>query len=151
MMNTALFEMMINRYNQLSYTHNYIYGFYFQNVIYMVEANADLMPYILKLDKASRGAGYSLRFCPTNAQKVLLLSKGAIALCSKEFFEQTVRENKYNKGEIFEKMVTEFYGQEWTKDNVPFTENGDLTVNGIAYQIKFEKATFTNEKTLARM
>ena len=151
MMNTTLFEMMINRYNQLSYTHNYIYGFYFQNVIYMVEANADLMPYILKLDKASRGAGYSLRFCPTNAQKVLLLSKGAIALCSKEFFEQTVRESKYNKGEIFEKMVTEFYGQEWTKDNVPFTENGDLTVNGIAYQIKFEKATFTNEKTLARM
>lgn len=48
-------------------------------------------------------------------------------------------------------MVTEFYGQEWTKDNAPFTEDGDLTANGIAYQIKFEKATFTNEKTLARM
>ena len=151
MMNTTLFEMMINRYNQLSYTHNYIYGFYFQNVIYMVEANADLMPYILKLDKASRGAGYSLRFCPTKEQKALLLSKGAIALCSKDFFEQTARESKYNKGETFEKMVTEYFGQIWKKDNVPFTKDGDLTVNGIAYQIKFEKATFTNEKTLARM
>jgi hypothetical protein len=39
----------------------------------------------------------------------------------------------------------------WEKDNVPFTEDGDLTANGIAYQIKFEKATFTNEKTLARL
>ena len=48
-------------------------------------------------------------------------------------------------------MVTEFYGQTWEKDNVPFTEDGDITVDGIAYQIKFEKATFTNEKTLARM
>ena len=151
MMNTALFEMMINRYNELAYTHNYIYGFYFQNTVYMVETSAEIMPYILKLDKASRGAGYALRFCPTKEQKTFLLSKGAKALCSKEFFETSVKESKYNKGEIFEKMVTEFYGQEWTKDNVPFTEDGDLTTNGIAYQIKFEKATFTNEKTLARI
>ena len=150
-MNTALFEMMINRYNELSYTHNYIYGFYFQNMVYMVKATAEIMPYILKLDKASRGAGYSLRFCPTNAQKALLLAKGATALCSKEFFETSVKESKYNKGEIFEKMVTEFFSQKWTKDNIPFTEDGDITVNEIAYQIKFEKATFTNEKTLARM
>ena len=64
MMNTSLFEKMISRYNELSYTHNYIYGFYFQNNVYMVEATAEVMPYILKLDKASRGAGYSLRFCP---------------------------------------------------------------------------------------
>jgi hypothetical protein len=150
-MNTALFEKLINRYNELAYTHNYIYGFYFQNVVYMVETTAETMPYILKLDKASRGAGYSLRFCPTKEQKAFLLAKGAKVLCSKEFFETSVKKSKYNKGEIFEKMVTEFYGQEWTKDNVPFTEDGDLTTNGIAYQIKFEKATFTNEKTLARM
>ena len=150
-MNTALFEMMINRYNELAYTHNYIYGFYFQNMVYMVETSADVMPYILKLDKASRGQGYSLRFCPTKAQKTMLLAKGAKALCSKEFFETSVKESKYNKGEMFEKMVTEYYGQEWEKDNIPFTEDGDLTVNGKAFQIKFEKATFTNEKTLARM
>jgi hypothetical protein len=47
-------------------------------------------------------------------------------------------------------MVTEKCGQVWIKDNVPFTDGGDLTVNGIAYQLKFEKATFTNEKFLAR-
>ena len=109
------------------------------------------MPYILKLDKASRGAGYALRFCPNNAQKAFLLAKGATVLCSKEFFETSVKNSIYNKGEIFEKMVTESFGQEWEKDNIPFTEAGDLEVNGIAYQIKFEKATFTNEKILARM
>ena len=151
MMNTSLFEKMISRYNELSYTHNYIYGFYFQNVVYMVEATIEVMPYILKLDKASRGAGYSLRFCPTKEQKAFLLAKGAQVLCSKEFFEETVATSKYNKGEIFEKLVTEHFGQVWEKDNVPFTEDGDLTVNGLAYQIKFEKATFTNEKTLARL
>lgn len=151
MTNTVLFENMINRYNELAYTHNYIYGFYFQGNVYMVEATAEIMPYILKLDKASRGAGYALRFCPTTAQKALLLSKGAKVLCSKEFFETSVKGSKYNKGEIFEKMVTESFGQAWEKDNIPFTDAGDLEVNGIAYQIKFEKATFTNEKSLARM
>lgn len=60
------------------------------------------------------------------------------------------KDSKYNRGEIFEKMVTELNGQEWEKDNVPFTDDGDLTVDGIAYQIKFEKATFTSEKQLAR-
>lgn len=151
MMNTALFQMMIDKYNELSYTHNYIFGFYFQNNVYMVEATSEILPYILKLDKASRGQGYSIRFSPNNAQKAVLLAKGAQVICSKEFFETSVKESKYNKGEIFEKMVTESFGQEWEKDNVPFTEDGDLTTNGIAYQIKFEKATFTNEKTLAKM
>ena len=151
MINTTLFAHMISRYNELAYTHEYIYGFTFQNVIYMVKTNAETMPYILKLDKASRGAGYALRFCPTKEQKAFLLAQGATVLCSKEFFDNEVKVSKYNKGEIFEKMVTEYFNQTWEKDNVPFTEDGDLTVNGIAYQIKFEKATFTNEKTLARM
>lgn len=146
-----LFEMMINRYNELAYTHNYIYGFYFQNVVYMVKATEEIMPYILKLDKASRGAGYALRFKPNKNQKALLLAKGATALCSKEFFDETVNNSKYNKGETFEKMVTEFYNQKWEKDNIPFTEDGDLTINGKAFQIKFEKATFINEKQLARI
>ena len=152
MMNkTALLAHMIDRYNGLSFTHNYIYGFFYKGLVYMVEASASLMPMVCKLDKASRGQGYSLRFCPTIAQKNLLMSLGAVVLCSEKFFNEEVANSKYNKGEIFEKMVTEYFGQIWEKDTVPFTEDGDLTVDGVAYQLKFEKATFTNEKTLARM
>jgi hypothetical protein len=149
--NTTLLNLLIDSYNALAYTHNYIYGFVYKNIVYMVETDATIMPYILKLDKASRGAGYSLRFCPNTIQKVFLLSHGAQPLCSKKFFDETVANSIYNRGEIFEKMVTEYFGQTWEKDNVPFTDDGDLTVNGIAYQIKFEKATFINEKQLARM
>lgn len=150
-MNTMLFETLIRRYNEKSYTHNYIYGFCFQNVVYMVKATAEIMPYILKLDKASRGQGYSLRFCPTKEQKILLLTKGAVAICSNDFFKETVKNSKYNNGEIFEKMVTEYFGQEWEKDNIPFTKAGDIEIDNIPYQIKFERATFTNEKTLLKI
>ena len=153
MTNISLLNNLIDRYNRLAYTHNYIFGFTFKGNVYAVPTTSEVLPYILTLDKASskNGGGYSLRFNPTTEQKVFLLSKGAKVLCSKEYFDTTVAESKYNKGEIFEKMMTEKVGQTWVKDNLPFTKGGDLTVDGMAYQIKFEKATFTNEQTLARM
>ena len=150
-MNTTMFEYLIAEYNRLAYTHDYIYGFEYKGVVYAVKTTDVVMPYVLKLDKASRGAGYSLRFKPTNAQKLLLIAKGAEVVCSIEYFNEVVKELSYNKGEVFEKIITENNGQTWTKDSVPFTIDGDLTVDGVAYQIKYQGATFTNEKILARL
>lgn len=147
----AIFESMVKYYISKSYTHNYIAVFTFDGVVYMVIIGNDFFNNGVKLDKASRGAGYSIRFKPTKSDKINLLAKGAKVLCSIEYFEELVKNSKYNKGEIIEKLVTEYYGQEWKKDNVPFTDDGDLTVNNIAYQIKFERATFINEKQIARM
>jgi hypothetical protein len=150
MTNMTLLNDMISRYNALAYTHNYIFGFSYKGVVYMAHTDVCLLPQILKLDKASRGAGMALRFCPTNDIKVYML-QFAKPLCSTALFDNMVSDSKYNKGEIFEKLVTEAYGQEWVKDNIPFTEAGDIEVDGIAYQIKYEKATFTNEKSLTKM
>jgi hypothetical protein len=150
MTNTTLFYNLINRYNAVAYTHNYIWGFSYMGNIYMAITTAEVMPFICKLDKASRGAGYALRFCPNMAQKLTLMA-GAQVLCSEKYFDELVSESKYNKGEIFEKLVTEFFGQVWEKDNIPFTEAGDISVKGIAYQIKFQKATFCNEKSIANL
>jgi len=150
-MNTTMFEYLINEYNRLAYTHNYIFGFEYKGVVYSVKTTNEILPYILKLDKASRGAGYSLRFKPTNAQKVMLIAKGAEVVGSAEWFKAEVESNNYNIGENFERLETEKVGQTWTKDNTPFTIDGDLTVDGVAYQIKYQGATFTNEKTLARL
>lgn len=151
MENTAIFMNLINGYNRKAYTHEYVFGFTFENTVWAVKADSSFLPYILKLDKASRGAGFALRFCPNRQQKAMLLSLGAIALCSKDYFTAACASNKYNKGENFEKLYTEYCGQTWIKDNIPYTEAGDIEVDGVAYQIKFEKATFTNEKSLARM
>jgi hypothetical protein len=147
MTNPELLHSMIDRYESKAFTHKYIFGFTFRHNVYFVKAEASVLPYILCLDKASRGAGYSLRFCPTTAIKATLL-KGAEVLCSETYFNEAVASCKYNRGEVFEKLVTEYYGQRWEKDNVPYWAGADLTVNGIGYQLKFEKATFTNEKTL---
>ena len=151
MKNIALFEQMVNTYNSKAYTPNYIFGIDYKGNIYKVTVDHEILSLILKLDKASRGKGYSLRFKPNNKIREMLLAKGAQLICSTEYFKKLTSESKYNKGEIFEKLVTEWYGQTWEKDSIPFTEDGDLTVDGIAYQIKFEQATFLTEAQMLRL
>ena len=151
MRNTALFKEFIDTYESKAFTDNYIFGIRYKGNIYMIKATSQILAYILKLDKASRGKGYSLRFKPNNTIRTMLLSMGAELICSAEMFDELVKASKYNKGEIFEMLVTEWYGQEWTKDSVPFTEDGDLTVDGTAYQIKYEQATFITEAQMMRL
>ena len=151
MKNNEIKRTLIQFYNKHAFTHNYILGFRMNGNIYYVIVDAKELDFVTKLDKASRGAGYSLRFKPNKAQKNYLMSLGAEILCSEEFFDELKTMSKYNFGEIFEKLVTEMNEQTWVKDNVPFTEDGDLTVNGIAYQLKFEKATFITEAQMMRM
>ena len=155
MENANILKNLLDFYTENAYTDNYIFGFRHAGMIYAVEIlSADnMLPYIMKLDKASRGQGYALRFKPDKAQKALLLSQGATAVCSEQMFDDMVSDSKYNRGEIFEKLVTEqVFGQVWEKDNVPYTDGGDVAdENGVAYQIKFEKATFTNEKSMMIM
>ena len=150
MTNTTIFHKLVNGYDATSYTHEYMFGFADKGNIWLALANASILPYVCTLDNASRNGGYALRFKPNKAQKELLKTGKTYVLCSVKEFEEMVENSKYNRGEIYEKIVTEFFGKEWEKDNVPYTEAGDLEVNGIAYQIKFEKATFVNEKTLQR-
>lgn len=138
-------------YNKTAYAHLYIMGFRMSGNICFVVVEATMLDHLTKLDKASRGAGYSLRFKPNKAQKNYLKSLGAEILCSEKMFRELKAMSKYNFGEIFEKLETEKAGQTWVKDNVPFTEDGDLTVDGIAYQIKFEKATFLTEAQALRL
>lgn len=151
MTNTALLTTMTAKYEALSYTDTYIFGFTFKDNVYMVKADSSVLPYLLKLDRASRGAGYALRFKPTVDQKVFLLTLGAKVVCSVDYFKLAKENSKYNKGEIFEKMVTELFGQTWEKDNVPFYKGADLETETDKFQIKFQGATFTNEKQLARL
>lgn len=150
MKNATIFYSMVSAYIKASYAHNYIFGYTYKGNVYMTITPADIVPTICTQDIASRNCGYSVRFKPTKKQKELLISTYPTKiLCSEEYFENISQTEKYNKGEIFEKLVTEHYNQEWVKDNVPFAKDGDITIDNIPYQIKFQKATFCNEKTLA--
>lgn len=150
MINENIFFNMVEQYDHLAYTHEYIFGFRDRGTVYAVFTDSKVLPFICSLDKASRNQGYALRFCPTKVQKELLKRYDLIPLCSTEFFNDRVKNGKYNRGEVFEEMISRYFHIEWKKDTLPFTKGGDLEIGGIPYQVKFEKATFTNEKTLWR-
>ena len=150
MTNEVIKKMLQDGYNAVAFTDNYILGWVLDHVVYMAICDRNMVDRVTCLDKASRGQGYALRFKPNRSQKMLLMA-GAVAICSEKLSNEMVTNSQYNRGEIFEKLVTEYAGQEWAKDNVPFTKAGDIEWNGVAYQIKYEKATFTNEKALKNL
>ena len=160
MANEIIKKMLQDGYNKVAFTDKYILGWTLKHVIYFTICDRELVDWVTCLDKASRGAGYALRFKPNTEQKYMLMANGATPLCSEKMFDDMLKETyvntkgkevHYNKGEVFEKLVTEYAGQKWEKDNIPFTMAGDIEWNGTAYQIKFEKATFTNEKSLMNL
>lgn len=150
-MNTTIKTEMTKFYMDRAYSHTYLVGFTFKGTVYYAELSAEQMAQLIKLDKAGRGQGYSLRFKPNTGDKFALLSTGAKVLCSVEHFKALVESCKYNKGEVFERLLTELYGQTWVKDNVPFDKGADLEAEGKNFQIKFEQATYITEAQMLRM
>ena len=90
MTNTTMFHKLINDYNAISYTHKYIYGFEYKGNVYKAVTDSAVMPYVLTLDKGSRGSGYALRFCPKTAQKLFLMTSAQV-LCSAEYLLNTLK------------------------------------------------------------
>lgn len=148
-MMTMTMRTLVRGYEAKAYTNAYIYGFTYKGMVYGVKVQ-NLTEAGLRVSKASRGNGYALRFRPNMAEKATFL-ENAFSVCTKEQFDHMVANCKYNRGEVFEKLITEMCGQVWEKDNVPFNMGADLTYKGVAYQIKFQNATFCNERQLARI
>ena len=141
---------MVSAYDKMAYTHNYIFGFDYKGLVYACKATSEILEKVLYLDVASRGDGCALRFRPNKQVKEMLLVN-AWVVTTTETLEAENASTKYNRGEIFEKLITEQSGQEWVKDNLKFTEAGDVVIDGIPYQVKYNKATFTNVQTLVNL
>lgn len=136
---------MINNYRKYSMADSYIIGFVSNGMLYFTEVK-EIAPRFLNVEQASRNQGFNLRL-RIKADYRNRLAKKAICLGSADILVA----DKYNKGEIFEKYITEFFGQVWTKDTVPFYKDGDITVDGRKIQIKLDSATLTNTKQLAKL
>ena len=117
MQNEIIKKMLQDGYNNVAFTDKYILGWTLDHVVYMAICDREIVNRVTCLDRASQGAGFSLRFKPNKRQKMLLMTYKAEAICSEKFFNEIVAESKYNKGEIFEKLVTEKFGLIWEKDN----------------------------------
>ena len=137
---------MIKTYRNHSAANGYIVGYIYKKMLYFVEMN-EIAPVMLNVEKASRNQGENLRLRIKADTKRSLMHNRPVCLGSADMLVA----DKYNKGEIFEKLVTEYFGQVWEKDTVPFWEDGDLTVYGMKIQIKLDSATLMNTKQMEKL
>jgi hypothetical protein len=137
-------------------THNYIMG---------VEHNGKVTAYAVTLDFS----GFCFLFSdkPTESKRATVvkyrsnkakreyLASHATAVyevCTIEELKSScrVKTNRYGKtytencGECFEWLMAKLMGgRQNDKANLKYTDGGDITVNGIAYQVKYERAGIT--------
>jgi hypothetical protein len=159
MENKAIQNYLISTYNKLAYTHSYAFGFTMDEMVYVaiIMDARPILPYITSLDKASKknGGTIQLKYKPTKAQKAVLIANADIIkpVCTIDYLEELYHAegNKNNRGYLFEILVANLF--DWKLNeikNAKFTTAGDIidTVNNIHYQVKYLKATFTDERTI---
>ena len=137
-------------YERWSAAHAYILGFVCDGKLYFVKLTFAELARYFKLDRASskRGGFAKIRIKLTADERRELVAV-AILLGSADLLEADA---KYNKGENFEKVITErVAGTTWVKDSVPFNVAGDIELNGEQVQVKLDNAELTNEKILGRL
>ena len=141
-------ETMISNYRKFSAAKKYALGFERDGKIYMSLVD-EIMPRWIRVETSSTKNGnkrkLQLRLHAEDCKR--LIRNGAQVLCSVE--ELPKARCKNNKGVAFECAVSEHYGVEFRgKDNIGFWYDGDLTVDGISYQIKLNGAQIVAESTL---
>lgn len=142
---------MLATYHAHSAASLYYLGFVLNGLVYTAQLSFDELVTYCKLDHTSsaRGGYAKIRIrIGKRAACELVLSGKATAIAYEE--ELKPENNKYNRGENYERIITEQAGQTWVKDRIPFWVAGDIEINGIQIQIKLNGATLVEEPTLVR-
>lgn len=139
---------MLNLYNLFSAAVYYIIGFIFDGNLYRINLS-HIPENVIRMSKQSsrRGAHAQLRLRLNDKQKAEWIASGLASLIGTADLIENRKQK--NRGDRFEEIICNAYGQEWVKNSTPFNVAGDITIDGDEVQIKFEEAEITNEKVLA--
>lgn len=135
----------IRYYRKYSGAQGYILGFTYKKKNYMIQVK-EIMPRFIRVEKeaSKKGGKEKLQLRLRNEHMEQLIRKGAV-----EIDYEVV---KGNNGRAFEMWVQNYYGQtarEW--DNDGFWTGGDINIDGIEYQIKFNGAQIVLFNTLKEL
>lgn len=142
-----MMNWMTETYRKNTAADEYWFGFILAGMVYVVcGLTLDELLTLCRMDRAStaKGGFKKIRIrAKVDALKALL--PRSILLGD----ESILMDDRYNKGDMFEKAIVErFTGEQWVKNSVPFFMAGDVTIDGKQVQVKFNGAELTNEKIL---
>lgn len=99
---------------------------------------------------SSHGGGQVLRFRPTNTYKVDMRNRyGAVTVCTYGELVETLenmravadKPRKLNLGHAVEYVLCKRWGLEWELDDTSHTVKGDISLDGVEYQVKWQGAS----------
>lgn len=135
-------------YERFTAAEGYAIGFHIGNDVYC--AMFDTIPRrFTRVQKECKraGGGYGLYINVRTKKAKNELIKKAVKVGTMADLK-----GQYNKGVMFEKLIYELNGQTFRgKDNVRFTEGGDIVINGKEIQVKYEHARICYDKTLQKL
>ena len=141
-----------------SNTH-YIIGYYERGRVYVAFTVGWHYNRLATLQRSSSSTGNgtsSLRMPRQTADIVRAIKSHAIKtvdLMSTEELDavtNSISTKQHNLGKGFEKAVTEYFGQEWKPDTVPWWAGSDIVIDGTGWQIKYARCSFCNEGQMKR-
>lgn len=137
-------DELLRIYEETTAAKRVIFGFEYEKRVYMTILAAIPAQWVkLAKESSKRGGENKLRLEVSKLEKAKLRSK-AVMVGTVEIINTI----KGNKGDSWEKWVTEHYHQLWKKNSIPYYKDGDITVCGEKLQIKWENATLANESTI---
>lgn len=142
-------DRMRRDYERFTGAEGYAIGFHIENEVFVVMLDKIPRRFTrVQKECSACGGGYGLYINVRSKKAKSELIKKAI----KVGMIADLESNKYNKGVMFEKLVYELNNQEFRgKDNVRFTEGGDIEIDGKQIQIKYEHARICYDKTLKKL
>ena len=141
-------DRMRRDYERFTAAEGYAIGFHIGDDVYC--AMLDSIPRrFTRVQKECKraGGGYGLYINVSTKKAKNELIKKAVKVGTMADLE-----GQYNRGVMFEKLIYELNGQTFRgKDNVRFTEGGDIVINGKEIQVKYEHARICYDKTLTKL
>lgn len=146
-------KFWLEKYEEFNGCNCYEVYFNFRHTIYKIELK-ELGVELVKLgrESSSKGGHEKLRLNITSAKKQeWLLSGKAKEVMSEEKFNKLAEEKELNKGQTCEYLSAKARHQEYTLDSTRFDKAGDVNLKRKKIQVKFENASLTQLRTIAKV
>ena len=129
-------DRMRKDYERFTKAEGYIIGFPVGDMVYGAKLDKIPRRYTRVQKECSKmGGTYGLYINVKSKKAQAELMKNAFPVCTLAELE----DGTYNKGVMFEKSVYEYFGQTFRgKDSVRFYQSGDITIDGVEIQVKYE-------------
>lgn len=154
-----IISYLLNEYIRLAYTHSYIFGYNYKGMVYAARVMdaRPILPFLVRLDRASsqNGGTYAIKYKinQDNAQLINTAACEIKPICTVDYMEQAFHSSNLNRGQLFEVMVANAFDMRQSESKTAkFTVSGDVIAkDGTHYQVKYIKATYTDEKTIKNL